>query len=180
MKIIIGAFVGALLMFLCQFLSHGLLDWHRPAMEYTPHQEEILSFLGSKLEKDGGFFLPNVPAGTSAEDMEKYQQESMGKPWAQIYYHTRMDVNMGMNMACGFAVDLLIVFTLIWLLGKMAKPGFSGYFLGSLAVGMMIFLFIPYTSHIWFKTFDLYAHLLDALLSWACVGAWLGYWMNRK
>ncbi len=180
MKNIIGAVVGGILMFICQFLSWGLLDLHRPSQEYTEHQDEILAFLGTKFQEDGAYFLPNIPKGSSQEEMEKYQKESQGKPWAQIYYHKGMDMNMGMNMGRGLAVDIIMIFLVVWLFGKMANPDFMSVLLSSLAIGMVIFFFSPYTSHIWYKTFDLNAHLIDAIASWGIVGAWLGFWLNRK
>jgi hypothetical protein len=180
MKTIVASLVGGILIFIWQFMSWGLLDLHRPAQTYTENQTEILEFLGEKLPGDGGYFLPTLPAGSSQEDYEKMGKEQDGKPWAQIFYHQKMEMSMGMNMFRGFAVDVLMVFLLAWILGKFSSSDYSTTLMASMAVGLISIFNISYTNHIWFQSFDLNIHLLDALVSWGLVGLWLGWWLNRK
>lgn len=46
------------------------------------------------------------------------------------------------------------------------------------AIGIIGYLTIPYLYSIWFETNSL-GHLVDALVSWGLVGAWLGWWLPR-
>ena len=119
-KVIIASVIGGLILFVWQFLSWTILDLHRPMQNHTPKQQEILSFLGENLE-EGNYLLPTLPVGTSWEEGEKQMKEAMGKPWAEIRYHKAMNTNMGMNMARGFLVDMIVVFLLCWFLLSPCK-----------------------------------------------------------
>lgn len=176
-KQIFGTLVGGLLLFVWQFLSWAMLNIHSAEATYTPAQDSILMLLDRHLD-DGVYFLPTAPPGSSQADYQAVMESSLGKPWAQINYGSSMPDNMGMNMLRGFISDLAAVFLLIWLLMKMASPGFSTVLLSSIAVGVIGFLTISYLDNIWYGT-PAWAYLLDAVVSWGLVGVWLGWWLNR-
>lgn len=176
-KTIIGVLVGALILFIWQFISWGAVNLHSDMQQHTPKQTEILKYLGDNLE-EGFYMLPVSPPGTSSEDMQKQMEESNGKPWAQIYYHKAMDTSMGMNLIRGFVVDLLAVFLLVFLLQKMGNASFQTIILCSLSVGLIGYLSVTYVNAIWFQTKTL-ADLLDAVVSWGLIGLWLGFWLRR-
>ncbi len=181
-KTIIAAIVGGLLIFIWQTLSWTVLDLHRPSQDYTPKQDTIMSVLNATLDKEGGYLLPNVPKGTSMEDAEKFANSMQGKPWASIQYHNGYKFTnslMIMNMARGLAVDIIMVLMLCWILMKIKIPSFSTILISCLMVGLIIFIDIPYTGNIWYKSFDLNAHLIDVLASWGLCGLWLGWWLRR-
>ncbi|MBH2003935.1 MAG: hypothetical protein I8H66_04525 [Sphingobacteriia bacterium] len=179
-KTIIGSIVGALILFMWQFLSWTTLDLHRPMQEYTPKQDSILAFLSANLDKEGGYYMPGVPKGTSFEEMEKLTAASVGKPWVSIQYHHALEYNMGLSMTRGFLVDVLLVWMLIWILGKFAKNDFTTSFFASLILGIFAYLSSNYTLHIWYPLFDIRAYLIDAVVAWGLTGIWLGWWLNRK
>ena len=179
-KIIIGAIVGGIIIFICQTLSWTILDLHRPANEYHPKQDEIMTFLNSHFNEDGGFYLPNTPPGSSSEVMQDYMKQAEGKPWALISYHKKMEMNMGMNIFRALIVDMLMVGLFCWILSRFANPKFSNVLIASLLMGMIAFLNFPYAVHIWYDTFDLGASLIDALAGWGLAGLWLGWWYGRN
>lgn len=178
-KIIIGAIVGGIIIFICQTLSWTILDLHRPANQYTEKQDAVMSFLNSQFSQDGSYLLPNTPPGTSGEVMEQHMKETAGKPWAVVAYHKQMDTNMGMNIFRGLIVDIFMVGLFCWILSRFANPSFSNVFTASLLTGLIVFLNVPYTTHIWFDTFDLGAYLIDAVVGWGLAGIWLGWWYGR-
>lgn len=177
---IIGTLVGGLLLFIWQFLSWAILDLHRPAQDYTPKQDSILSYLNQHLEKEGGYFLPTVPKGSSADEMQALEKEMTGKPWATIQYHSSYDANMATNMARGLAVNFVTLLLVIAILKKLSVQSFKEIFYVCLFTGIIIYLNTAYTSHIWYKLFDIRAFLVDSLVMWTLVGLWLGWWMGRK
>jgi hypothetical protein len=181
MKTLIGALVGGTLIFMWQFLSWGPGEFHYAAQQHTPKQDTILQLLEQHLEgKEGGYMIPRSPKGVSQEEMEKQMENANGKPWAMVSYHKAMDTSMGMNMARGLAVNILVAWLVIWVLGKYSSNNFSTTLLTCLIVGIIIFLNEPYTTFIWFKNYDIRASLLDAVASWGLCGLWLGWWLNRK
>lgn len=179
-KILIGALVGGIIIFVCQSLSWMVLNLHRSANQYTPKQTEILNFLNSQFKEDGQYFMPNYPENLRMDEAMKTMEEAKGKPWAIISYHKEMKADMTMNMIRGLLVNMIAVGLLCWILLKMNPPSFQTIFLSSMFTGIIVFLNVPYTQHIWYESFDLYAHLIDALLCWGLVGLWLGYYLRRS
>jgi hypothetical protein len=179
-KTLIGSIVGGILIFIWQFLSWTVLDTHKAAMQYTPKQDSVLSYLSSQFSGDGSYIMPRSAPGTSMEECKKQMQSAIGKPWAQVVYHTSMKDNMGSSMMRNLVVNIIAIWLLCWIFSGFSVNNFSKTFLGALFVGLIIFLQGPYVMHIWYESFDVWAHLVDYLVSWALVGLWLGWWLNRK
>ena len=178
-KLFIGALVGGIILFIWQFLSWGLLNLHKPAQQYTAKQDVIMNVLNENLE-EGGYFIPNVPEGASMEENQKLMDDSKGKPWATIQYHKAMDTNMAMNMIRGVIINVLTVWMLCWMIVKMNIPPFVTIITATIFTGLIVFFNAPYTNHIWYQSFDIWAHLIDAIVSWGLCGLWLAWWFNRK
>lgn len=181
-KKIIAAIVGGIIIFVWQFLTWGVLNLHEALQKYTPKQDSVLTYLSSQFSEDGAYMMPTFAPGTSNEEMEKQMKASEGKPWAQVVYHKSMPgmSKMYMNMGRSLLVNIFIIWLLCWLLGKITTPSFSTIFLGTLGTGIIIFLNSPYTMHIWYGSFDLMAHFVDALVAWGVNGLWLGWWLTRS
>lgn len=179
-KTIVGALVGGIILFLWQFLSWTVLDLHRPANDYTPKQDSVMGFLKTQFTENGGYYMPGLPKTATMDDHEKFMKTMDGQPWARLEFHKSWHANMGMNMARGAIVDIIIVWLLCWIIGKMNNISFGKAFTASLLTGIIVFLNSAYTQHIWFESFDLMGHLTDSLASWGLCGLWLGWWMKRK
>jgi hypothetical protein len=180
---LIGAIVGGLLIFLWQFLSWAALDLHRPAAKYTANEAALLQALATNLPEEGGYMMPGLPADAGKEQCEKVMAESNGKPWASIQYHKSFkgsSNDMIMNMIRGLLSNIIMIALVIWLLAKINMPGFMTIFLACLALGLITFINQPYTGNIWYEMFDIWAFLIDSLVSWGLCGLWLGWWMNRR
>ena len=177
-KQLVGTLVGGIILFFWQFLSWAMLNIHGAETQYTPKQDQILEAL-AKIELDeGSYLLPNVPPD-QLDQQEELMKPYLGKPWAQITYHKSFDMNMGMNMLRAFVIDLLAAFLLVWLLMKFREKDMMTCVLASLAIGAIGYLTIPYLNTIWFKTSSM-GYLVDTVVQWGLVGAWLGWWLNRK
>lgn len=177
-KMLIGALVGGILLFVWQFLSWSMLNVHLSQMSYSPNQTAILDCLSANLTEEGAYFMPTVAPGTSAEQTQIAMTDAIGKPWAQVSYHKAMSMSMGMNMTRGLIIDIMAVGLLCWLLLQFAELNFKKSLMASLAVGLISFLSISYLSSIWFETNSI-PDLIDAVVSWGLVGSWLGWWLNR-
>jgi len=177
-KQLVGTLVGGLILFFWQFFSFGVINLHESEMTYTPKQDQILEALNAFDLEEGTYMLPNV----AAEDKSKQQelmQPYVGKPWVQLSYHKSLEGSMTMNLIRGFVIDLLSAFLLVWLLMKFEHRDFMTCVTASVVVGLIGYLTIPYLNTIWFKTSSL-GYLVDAFVVWGLVGAWLGWWLNRK
>ncbi len=181
-KTFLAALVGGVIIFAWQFLTWGPLNLHEAQQRYTPKQDSILSYLGTQFSEDGAYMMPTFAPGTSNDVMEKEMKAMEGKPWAQVVYHKSMPGmnKMFMNMGRSLLVNIFIVWLLCWLLVKIPNPSFGTIFLGTLGTGLIVFLNMPYTMHVWYGSFDLMAHFTDAIISWGVTGLWLGWWLRRK
>jgi len=181
-KAIIGSIVGAIIIFIWQFLSFGLINFHKASQDYTDKQDAIMGFLNSQGLKEGGYIMPSAPSTAGRDEMEAVMKASDGKPWAKIEFHNKAENStnaMIMNMIRGFLVNLVMVLLFCWLIGKMAAPTFATIVTAALVVGVIAFLNEPYTGFIWYKTFDIWAYFLDAVVAWGLTGIWLGWWLRR-
>jgi Flp pilus assembly protein TadB len=176
-KMLIGALVGAIILFIWQFLSWSITGIHESQMQYTENQDAIMEVLSENLQ-EGSYFLPTVPKDASPEDSKAFMDEQIGKPWATVSYYEAYTNNMGMNMFRGFAVDFLAALLLCWILLQFANLTFSKTVLASLAVGFIGYFTVNYLNSIWFEGNTL-PDLIDVIVSWGVTGVWLGWWLNR-
>ena len=178
-RYIIGSLVGAIILFLWQFLSWMVLPVHDNSMKYTSTQNQIMDVLNANLSEDGMYMMPSAATKKEQQEMTKSME---GKPWATVIYHKAMNTDMTMMMVRGFLVDFFLVISLIYILTRGGIPVARRAFSGSVALGLATFLWGPYTGHIWF---DLPLHmiwgdLIDAIVAWGLCGIWIGWWLNRK
>jgi len=176
-RLLIGGLVGGLILFIWQFLSWSMLNVHAKNFTYSPNEQAVIDCLSANLS-DGEYFIPGNPPGATAEQMAANQENAIGKPWAKINYRSSFEMNMGMNMARGFVVDFLAALLLCWLLIKIPNLSFQDVLFGSLAVGIISYLTGPYINHVWFESSSI-GDLIDAVVSWGLVGAFLGWWLRR-
>lgn len=177
-KQIIATVVGAVILFIWQFISWGMQVVHANEMKYTPNQDAILADLEDKgLEEGYTYFLPTFAPGDT--DYDAYKEKYLGKPWATISYHNSIEDNMPMNLTRGFIVDVVAIFLLVWLLGKVNGLDVQTGIFSAVAIGGIAYLTIPYTNHIWFENPTI-GHLIDAIVPWAIIGAWLGWFLTKK
>lgn len=174
---IIGALVGGIILFIWQFFSWSVSGLHDSQMQYTANQDAVMEVLNENLE-EGAYFLPTVPKGTNKQEAQEFMKESEGKPWATISYHESMENNMPVNMIRGFLVNFISIWLLCWILLKFGNLTFSNVVVTSLAVGLIGYLTINYINSIWFEG-NTIADLIDTIVSWGLIGAWLGWWLRR-
>lgn len=173
-RLLIGALVGGIILFIWQFISWAAINFHRDMQKHTPNQDKILEFLNENLE-EGYYFLPMAAPG---EDEQKVMQNAMGKPWAQVYFHKEMTNNMAASMSRGIVIDFLTVLLVCWILIKLNLPDFKDIFLSCIAIGLIGYFSIPYLNSIWFETPTI-PYLIDATAGWGLVGLWLGWWLRK-
>lgn len=178
-KMLIGAFVGGLILFIWQFLSWAMLNIHQSNMKYTPNQDKILEVLNTNLTEEGAYFLPNVPPTMPADQHQAAMEKNIGKPWATLTYHQSMRADMSMNMIRGFIIDFLAVLLLCYLLLGNPNLDFKRIVLSSIAVGLIGYLTVSYLNSIWFEG-NTIPELIDAVVQFGLCGLWLGWWLTKK
>ena len=162
--------IGAIVIFTWQFLSNAMPNFHKSASAYTPVQDSILKMCGKQGLKEGMYFLGQPDPSISMDQQKAAMEKLEGKPWAILNFHETNSSNMAMNMARGFMVCMVISFLLFWLFLQQKDPTLMNRILLALAVGMIGFFFVPYTSFIWYKAPDIFAHFADGIVPWLILG----------
>lgn len=184
-KSITRVVLGALLLFVWQFMSWAALNFHEKAQQHTPQQDSILAYIQGLGLEEGQYLLPQPGPGATAEMQQAFMKEQQGKPWALLAIHRRNQTSMWMPMLRGFLVDLLIVWMLFALLDAMLKGLQSSKrwtmgILYSMTIGLIGYFAIDYTNFIWYQSFDILASLMDGVVPWAILGGLHGAFEGRK
>jgi hypothetical protein len=180
-RYLVGAFVGAILVFGWQSVAHLFMHHHDSAYMKAGDEQNLLTNFSTNLKTEGQYFLPYMDPNASEADKKKFMDERVGKPWAMIVYHPSMNNDMGMNVLRSFCTAFLCVLIFIWLVGR--NPGsYATVLFKSLGYGFFAFMFVWYNQNIWMETpwSVLHGELIDHLVSWGLAGLWLGWWLNRK
>ncbi len=178
-KLFLGAFVGGIILFFWQFLSHTVLNLHAPAEQYTPAQEQLLAELSKHLSKPGGYMLPRLETNTM-EYPADFVQKFQGKPWATIQYHPSLSMDMSYNIIREFILDVVLVFLFLLVLRRLKNQSPGQIIFLCLLLGFLIFSNSSYSYHIWYPRYDLRADLIDYVVSWGLCGLFLALYLPEK
>jgi hypothetical protein len=173
-KAILFALLGGIVLFAWQFLAWAMPNFHNKAQQYTPVQDVILQAIHDSGLKQGMYVLGQPDPKLSGQESESAMKQYEGKPWAVLNYREKNDSGMAMNMIRGFMMMVLVSLLFFWLVRQQKDPTLLKRILLGLGIGMIGFMFIPYTYFIWFKAPDIWAYLLDGLAPWIILG-WLGH-----
>lgn len=178
-NLLIAAAVGSVIIFMWQFLSWAPLGIHESQMAHTDKQDAVLQALADTGLEEGAYFLPRLPASASNDEMQAFNDEMTGKPWARVHYHKSFSSSMGLNMFRGWLISFVSVFLLSWVLSKMAGLSMQTAIITALSVGLIGWMTVTYQESIWFETNSL-PQLLDVVVQWGLTGAWLGWFLPSR
>ncbi len=190
-RLVIGAFLAAVLMFFWGFLFWSVLPVSKSMMDRAENEDALIANLKGSLKGEGFYFLP-FPDGdamdTSSTDPKvvALQKKHAEGPLVTIIYQPKgvsME-DMGRIMAMGFGhmfVSALLAGSLLIL----AAPNLKSYFARVLFVfGLAVFasFTLEFSDVIWFHH-PLKFHLVAAgyaLVGWLLAGLALGALIRHK
>jgi hypothetical protein len=180
-KILVGALVGASLVFGWQSVANTSMHHHDAAYRPVANAESIIGILSQTFKEEGQYVVPMPDHNATTEEEERFKENMKGKPWAQIIYHRSLNINLGTAIFRSFSTAFLCVLIFIWILGRNAGS-FWSVLLKSLGLGFLTFMFVWYNQNIWMDVpWDvLQGELIDHLAAWGLCGLWLGWWLNRN
>ncbi len=179
-KHILFSLIGAVVIFVWQFLAHAFPNFHSASSQYTPYQDEILQKLEAINLDEGMYHLGQPDPSLSQDEIQKeWDKKYMDKPWATLNYRHKMDMNMAMPMIRSLLVDIVIAWFLFWIFLQQKEPNLKNRVLTSVFIGLIAFLFLPYTEFIWYKEPGIFAYLADAVVPWLILGL-IGHKMAGK
>lgn len=180
MKLVLGALLTSVVVFIWGFLSWTVLTWHEAGM-HGFHDEEATAALFMKNAQAGHAIytlpaLPQPPKGTSREEQEaiwkKHEEAKETGPfvYAIIRPH-KAELNMTKNMLFavvrGFICALFLGFFLkLIIVPYSARVGLCGL------AGLFASLVCDLPMWIWFESpgRDLFVNIVDHLIEWSLGG----------
>jgi len=185
-KILIGSFIGAVILFIWSFLAWAILPLHLHTFMYTPAQDSVLMIMQNNNMESGAYAMPMADNRNAGAFDEKFQEESQkvmqqnaGKPMASIFYN-KEGYNMGIStMIKGFLYQFIAALALSIILA----PAFSvsRSFFGRWWLTFMAALFLnacgPLIQNNWmgFPWNYTYDMIVDNFLNWGIAGLWFAY-----
>lgn len=76
---------------------------------------------------------------------------------------------MAQPMVRGLLSDIIAGLLLIFILNAMGPLSIVNSIKNCIALGFFAFIYIVYTNHIWYPTFDLWAYIIDAIVPYTII-----------
>ena len=169
-KIFLPSIIIAVIFFMWQFISWAAGNFHGQAQKYTPHQDTIQTLLNGLELENGRYLIPSATPELPLEEQNAQWESFMGKPWMFVTYYGPHEMSMAVNMLRGFFADWLFALFFAYLLFKLGPISLKESIGICIGIGMIGFLAISYTNHIWYPTFDLIPTMLDSIVPFTLVG----------
>ena len=179
-KFILPTLVIGFILFFWQFISFAAGNFHENAQQYTPKQGEIKACLDSAKLNEGRYFIqrpePNVPS----DKLEEAWKQFDGQSWYFVTVYPPRNPDMLPFLIRGLSADLVAGFLLVLLFHWIGPVGLTRSVTISLIIGLIGYIYLPYTNHIWYPAFDMVATLVDCIVPYAIIGLLNAKWMNKS
>ena len=86
------------------------------------------------------------------DDQMKLAKNWEGQPQIMIQYHEGFSMSgskMGMNMLRSLVSSVLMVLLFCWIIQQFRTGSFFTYWVAALAMGLIVYIQIPYSTFIW-------------------------------
>ena len=176
-KIIIGAVLAGLVVFVWEFFFHVLSPLGTVGLSGLPAEEAVLDSFRSNLPEAGLYIFPGQLDDDMETVVEKYQQGPVGLLAYKPGGGPAMDP---VQLARQLLLDILAGAVLAWLLVSVGANLRAAVAYGA-GVGLFAVLVMGLPQWNWYNfplTFTL-ASGADIVIGWIFGGAVLGWWLNR-
>ncbi len=185
MRVLIAALLGAVVLFLWEFVAHMLLPVGQMGMRLPQNENGVLQAIATDLPKPGIYILPSLdPAKMSdAAAVQAYKAKTASNPLAFVVVSSAGQdlTDMGQNLAEQFASDFLGAVLAALVLGATAW-GFGARVLGSAAFGVFGWLenIVPLWNWYRFPSDFMVGNLIEQGVGWLLAGIAIAWWLGRR
>lgn len=179
-RVILGAIIAAIIAFALQAAA-WMGNFHTAYTYYIKNQDTVVKFLQDNLQKDGSYILPNVDPNLPQDQKEKLMKQYMDKPWAMVFYHSKMNDSMTSSMIFGFIHNLLTAFFIALVLYKGDFKTFWGRFFVSISFFLVVIMIGVYENVLWFEMPHQFIspQLWDIVIDWGIASIWLAFFVKK-
>ena len=186
MKLLLAALLGAVAIFLWEFVAHMFTPLGEAGMDYLPSEETVSSSLQSAIGGKAGMYMfptAGLTVNSSREEkqkaMERITEEIKTKPSGLLIYKPAgTEFNFAKNLAVQFVTDLVKAVLVLALLAhtRLASFGRRVGFVVLAGVLAAIVTNIPYWNWYGFDGSYTMSQVLMEIIGFFCAGlviAWL-------
>ncbi|MCB1109639.1 MAG: hypothetical protein KDK64_01540 [Chlamydiia bacterium] len=189
-KVIFGAFIGAIIAFVWSFISWTVLPWHDAAMNKFSNQEFVLWVMKENAPKGGVYVAPyatstegNLSPHEIAKNLE--EQRAAMKKGPFVYAQIKvggMDPTHLSIYVYSFLTQFAGAILICWLLKQATELSYKGRLLFVMIVGLTVGVlgFIPDCNWFgagWKFTFVMIA---DLVITWFLAGLFLAAFIKES
>lgn len=178
-KLVIGAFVGAVLQFIWGGISYMALPWHRNAMESFKDEAAVARVIAANAPVPGVYVLPNPNPKDAPADptVAKANQEKANAMWQSgpvVFAAVSGGVNPDMKkqFAGALAIGALGGLMMTWLLLSVGLPGYLQRvrFVATVALTAGLIVNLPNLNWWGFPTAYTKVLIADLVIGWTITG----------
>ncbi len=169
-KLVLPSIVIGIVLFLWQFISYAAGDFHSKQHQYTDKQDQLKTVINEMGLEKGSYMIPSVKPGTPMEEMQSQWDELQKEPWMFVTYYGNEHTQMAPAMIRGFLSDIVLGLLLMLILNAIGGIKAVRSIMMCVSIGIITFLYFPYTNGIWYPQFDIWASFLDSIVPFAIIG----------
>lgn len=164
-KIVLGALLGGIAMFVWGAVSWTVLTWHDDSMEKFSDEEVVAGNLGRYAAESGVYILPNPHKKIEGYTDEQQQQEmddAMQRMKSGPFVFVSInkdgaDPEDPMQYAYALSVNVLLAGVITWMLLVMDFPGYAQRFVTVVGIGFVAAVMSSFPHWNWWKFSDIFA-----------------------
>jgi hypothetical protein len=179
-KIILPTLAIGVLLFFWQFISHAAGNFHKNSQQYTSKQATIASALDTMQLKEGRYMIQQPDPSTPMDKLETAWKQYEGQPWYFVTVYSPRNPDMLPYLIRGLGADLLAAFLIVMLFHWIGPMGLQKSIGIALFIGLIGYIYLPYTNNVWYPAFDMVATLIDCIVPFVIIGWMNAKWMNKQ
>jgi hypothetical protein len=185
MRIAVAALLGAIVVFLWQFLAHMVLPIGMMGFRMPQNEDVVLQAVATGLPTAGIYMLPSVdPAKMSDEAVMKAWGEKVSKNpnvFVVVNAPAENPLSMTPQLVKQFITNFLAALLAAFVLGAAAFT-FGARVIGSVAFGLFGWLMniVPMWNWYRFPSDFMVGGLLEQGIGWLLGGVAIAWWLGRR
>jgi hypothetical protein len=173
-KIIIGALVGGLVMFIASFIIHVVLPIGEMGIKSLPNEDAVIAAMKQNITEHGIYFFPGMGmTGEMTKEQEQAWQAKYeaGPTGVLIYHPSGSTVYAPSQLLTELASDIVAVFLALLIVAPLGGTYLKRVMITTL-FGVIAWLAISISYWNWYGSpfAYIFAEGLDQVLGWACAG----------
>jgi len=167
-RVLIGAILGSIILFVWSAISWMALPWHMQTMHSFKNDAAIIEVVKANADKSGVYFLPTP----NAQQQQNSMTTEMKGPFVLAAVQFENMPAMAHSLGIQFIMELITAFFACCLLARTKGLGYFGrlgfIFTFSLAIATMSY--VPYWNWFGFSTDYTLVGMADIIISWFLAG----------